>query len=136
MSTATYWPASFVVNSLETFVSRFVSVTFAFATAAPEGSVTVPTIVASCARPCAVKSTRSAASNRTKRRSKRFRDRPILPACVGERGFICQPPELHFFIRGPQMDGPKRPLTFTEIHLTHERCQAQNRYSFVGITIL
>src|SRR5205814_7348457 len=77
-------------------VSRLVIVMFAFATAAPEGSVTVPTMVASdCATACAAKSRTSAAKRTVRRRSQRRRNLPILPACVGEREFMCQPPSLY-----------------------------------------
>src|SRR5437016_281924 len=92
MSTAVYWPASFVVRSFERFVSRFVTVTLAFATAAPEGSVTVPTKVASCAKA----GTANTARKRTKsdRAAKRLSLRVRrLSTNSGERDFICQPPK-------------------------------------------
>src|SRR3954468_19829888 len=48
ISGRTYWPASFVVAVCTTPVSAFFAVTLAFAITAPDGSVTVPNIVASC----------------------------------------------------------------------------------------
>src|SRR5579863_1504629 len=88
MSTAVNWPESLVFKTFATLVSRFVSVTLALATAAPEGSMTVPTKVASCANPCAAKRRTRAANSNIRRRSHRLAVRPILPACVGERDFI------------------------------------------------
>src|SRR5690348_15110470 len=49
ISGRTYWPASFVVAVCTTPVSVFFAVTLAFAITAPDGSVTEPNIVASCA---------------------------------------------------------------------------------------
>src|SRR3954462_6788674 len=49
ISGRTYWPASFVVAVGTTPVSVFFAVTLAFAITAPDGSVTEPNIVASCA---------------------------------------------------------------------------------------
>src|SRR5215831_5642063 len=92
MSTATYWPDSLVEKTLETPVSVFVGVTFASATAAPDGSVTVPTMVASCAQAGVA----SAARKNTERTitAKRTRLRLVIllphpPAFVGERDIIC-----------------------------------------------
>ena len=87
-------PSLLVVRVRDRPVSMLVTVMVTLGTAAPVGSVTVPTMVASCARPCAAKENNKAARRTTKRRSKRFTNRPKLPAFVGERDFICQPPEI------------------------------------------
>jgi hypothetical protein len=60
----------------------------ALGTAAPDGSVTVPTMVASCARAETVKSAQIAARIRTVRVAQRRIAKPKLPASVGERDFI------------------------------------------------
>src|SRR5215472_15328339 len=49
-SAATYWPESFDTTRRDCPVSLLMAVTDTFGTAAAEGSVMVPTIVASCAK--------------------------------------------------------------------------------------
>src|SRR5215470_8905326 len=92
MSTATYWPESLVGITLETPVSLLVSVTFASATAAPDGSVTVPTMVASCAKAGVASAARKSKDKTITAKHTRLRLvilRPHPPAFVGERDIIC-----------------------------------------------
>ena len=74
------------------------------------------------------KSSTSAAIITVRRRSQRRRIWPILPACVGERNFMCQPPSC--MGRGKKQGSrhPEIPRTFTVLHPVNDRCQAQNRY--------
>src|ERR1700751_2789293 len=111
MSTATYWPDSLVEKTLETPVSVFVSVSFASATAAPDGSVTVPTMVGSCAKAGVASAARQRKARKVTAQHTRLRPvilRPPLPAFVGERDIICS---LQIRVRLGQSSGIERPVS-------------------------
>src|SRR6185437_12691177 len=76
MSGSTYWPASLVVIVRTTPVSVFVTVTLALPITAPEGSVTVPRIVASWPNANAEPNVRSANTNKHPRRKSDFMVKP------------------------------------------------------------
>src|SRR5579871_1517225 len=89
---ATYWPSLLVDRVRATPVSVFVRVMEAFGTAAPDGSVIVPTMVASCAQAEAAK-TRNRVMTRTWRyEAQRFKAALRLPANWDERDFMDEPP--------------------------------------------
>src|SRR5215469_2154232 len=111
MSTATYWPDSLVEITLETPVSVLVSVTFASATAAPDGSVTVPTMVASCAKAGVASAARKSKARTITAKHTRLRLvilRPHPPAFVGERDIICS---LQIRVRLGQSSRTERPVS-------------------------
>src|SRR5579863_955451 len=90
-SGATYCPSPLVGRLRVTPVSLLVMVRAALGTAAPVGSVTVPTMVASCANAGVAKTTRIRTNRVSRARAYRLRpspQRPILPANLGERDFI------------------------------------------------
>src|SRR5579864_1198000 len=86
-SGATYWPSELLGRVLSTPVSLLVMVTVALGTAAPDGSVTVPTMVASCARPYAA-NIRVKIARRISRRLNLEREARELLAHTREREFI------------------------------------------------
>src|SRR5579863_7905517 len=92
----TNWPSPLLGKLRATPVSVFVTVMVTLGTAAPLGSVTVPTMVASCAKADnahMVRKTRVMIARRAKLR--RLVVGPRISAYVGERDFICQPPNCN-----------------------------------------
>src|SRR6516162_6185719 len=93
MSTATYWPASFVGIVRVQLVSTLVSVTFTFGMTAPDGSVTVPTMVAFCANEAHGRTNNSNKNGRyLKRRS--LNTPPVTPINFETTTCIYSPPCL------------------------------------------
>src|SRR5215467_14318098 len=91
---AAYWPSLAVVIVRVIPVSVLVIEMLALATAAPVGSVMVPTMVASCASADAANRSMKARARNGSSRRKRLRTKHQLPAFVGEREFIGKPPGL------------------------------------------
>src|SRR5271154_5461280 len=85
---AVYCPSVLVARLRVVPVSTFLMVTTALGTTAPDESVTVPTMVASCAKACTAENARRVVRRSVRRRSRPFTARPRLPAYVDERNFM------------------------------------------------
>src|SRR5579864_3372251 len=91
---AAYWPSLLVFTVRASPVSVLVTVMETLGTAAPVGSVTVPTMVASWANAEVANRARKKQERRGRKRGKRpLLTRCQLPTGVGERDFIGKPPK-------------------------------------------
>src|SRR5579863_1784813 len=130
-SGATYCPSPLVGRLRVIPVSLLVMTMAALGTAAPVGSVTVPTMVASCAHADVANSDRKKHAMKqivARRLTLRpLTTRPKLPAYVGERDFICQPPE--FPIVGVSCANCPLNVNVHGLHPVCSRCQEENRFS-------
>src|SRR5271155_3244021 len=85
---AAYCPSPLVVRLRVVPVSTFLMVTTAPGTTAADESVTVPTMVASCAKACTAENVRRVVRRSARRRLRPLTARPRLPAYPDERSFM------------------------------------------------
>src|SRR5215472_4075053 len=95
----------------------------ALATAAPVGSVMVPTMVASCASADLANRSMKARARNGSRERKRLRTKHQLPAFVGEREFIGKPPGLRVEARPT---GTAHFVNVYGLNLTVDGCQEKS----------